>query len=93
MSDQMDVLKHIADFAARIRGHELEAWRDQEGLASAQCARCRRELQVIRTLTRIHMDGEALASTCLWAGSQFDEDAPGRAHMKLAASSVLPLPL
>jgi len=64
MSDQIAVLKHIARFAARLRGHELEIWQDQDAVSTVRCSRCGRELQVIRTLIQPEIAGKALRSSC-----------------------------
>jgi hypothetical protein len=64
MSDQIAVLKHIAEFAATLRGHALGNWQDQDALSSVHCGRCGRELYVVRTLFQPHMEGAALDTEC-----------------------------
>ena len=64
MSDQIAVLKHIAGFAASLRGHELGAWQDQDAMSSVHCSRCGCELRVVRTLVQPEIEGTVLDTEC-----------------------------
>jgi hypothetical protein len=64
VSDQIAVLKHIAGFAAGLRGHQLGRWQDQDAMSSVHCGRCGCELHVVRTLMQPEIEGTALDEAC-----------------------------
>jgi len=64
IAGQLAALKRIAEFSARLRGHELGEWHTGEGFAQASCIRCRAELRVYHSVIQPEMDGTALESLC-----------------------------
>ena len=63
-ADQLDVLEHIAAFAAKVRGHQLTGWKRSRHSATAACSACRRTVTVYRSLVQPVMQGGALEDHC-----------------------------
>jgi hypothetical protein len=57
---QMTALQRIAEFSARVRGHQPNGWWTLEGSATSRCATCERSVGVYRSLAQPEMDGAAL---------------------------------
>jgi len=60
----MTALQRIAEFSARVRGHQPSGWWTLEGSATSRCATCERSIAVYRSLAQPEMDGAALAVEC-----------------------------
>jgi len=65
MTDQLASLQRIADFSARLRGHNPGAWRASEDSAVASCIHCGRELRIYCSLIEPDIDGSALEDYCV----------------------------
>lgn len=65
MTDQLAALQRIADFSARLRGHEPGLWRASEDSAVANCIHCGRELRIYSSLMQPDIDGSILEDTCV----------------------------
>jgi hypothetical protein len=64
-TDQLAALQRIAIFSAKLRGHELGAWRNDDVLAFASCIHCGRELRVYCSPLQPDIDGSALKDPCV----------------------------
>lgn len=65
ITDQLAALERIAVFSARLRGHELGPWRNDDVLAVASCVHCGRELRVYRSPLQPDIDGLGLEDGCV----------------------------
>jgi hypothetical protein len=65
ITDQLAALERIAVFSARLRGHELGAWCNDEVLAFASCVHCGRELRVYCSPLQPDIDGSGLEDGCV----------------------------
>lgn len=63
-SPQFVILRHIAVFSARLRGHELTTWRMASNSATAVCSKCGRAITVYASLMQPEMDGAVLDELC-----------------------------
>ena len=64
IAEQLDILRRIAEFSARARGHQLAAWRNNQYSATAVCARCGRAVIVHLSLFEPDIEGAALSTEC-----------------------------
>jgi hypothetical protein len=70
ITDQLAALERIAIFSARLRGHELGAWRNDEVLAFASCVHCGREVRVYCSPLQPDIDGLGLEDGCVKRSAQ-----------------------
>ena len=64
IADQLIALQRIAQFSAKVRGHELGPWRATEVSAQSNCTHCGEPLRVYVSLIQPEMDGAALEGEC-----------------------------
>jgi hypothetical protein len=65
ITDQLTALQRIAVFSAKLRGHELGAWRTGKGLAVASCVHCGRELRAYCSPGEPDIEGSCLEDACV----------------------------
>ncbi len=61
-SSQFVVLQRIAEFSARLRGHELGTWHTEKYSATAACSKCGCTMIIYTSLLQPEIDGTALGS-------------------------------
>jgi hypothetical protein len=61
---QFEILKRIAVFSARLRGHELTTWCMESNSATAVCSKCGRAITVYASMWQPEMDGAVLDELC-----------------------------
>jgi hypothetical protein len=64
MDGQLAIAQRIAAFSARLRGHELGVWRDEQDHSRANCIHCGAEARVYSSLYEPDAGGAALLAGC-----------------------------
>jgi len=64
ITDQLGALEQIANFSAKLRGHELGDWHAGDSFARANCIHCGSIARVYCSLVQPEMDGSAFSERC-----------------------------